>query len=74
MWFKKKVPTQLNSDEFENLAKKVVLLVADVDLLNNKYQLLLGSYRKLNLKISKSIKEESEEEIEKSIRGQPIAI
>ena len=73
-FWKKNKNEKLRSDEFEELSKRIVLAVADIDMLSNKYTLLLGSYRKLNLKVAKLAKEVVDEEAEKDLKSTKLYI
>ena len=75
VFWNKKHNQEINSKEFELLHRRMVTLDGDLLLLSNKYDLLMGNYKKINLKISRHMKEEEEEEsTEKDLKGSPVAI
>lgn len=67
-FWKKKKNEELKSKEFEEISKRLVLVVADLDILSGKYTLLLGYYRKLNLKVGRALKEIEADESEKDLK------
>jgi len=65
---------KINSEEYETLFNKCVELSGVCTVLDNKYQILLGSLRKLNLKVSKLLKEQLDDEEEKNLKDSPLHI
>jgi len=61
MWFRKK---ELRSEEFEQLNKKLISMVADVDFLMNKVAIIDKSVRSLRSSIMYHKKKGDEEEEE----------
>ena len=74
MFWKKKELSALNSDEYENLNKKMVSIVGDIDIMSNRVSILFGNYRKLVGRISALKRKEGEEESETDLKDDPLFI
>lgn len=61
-WFKKKNETQLNSSEYEQLAKKVVSLSTKVDELEGKFKVLQTGHDNLRGNFNRKLSGLKEEE------------
>jgi len=65
MFFRKKKLTEVNSDEYEKLSKKIVSIVGDIDIMSNNIALLDSIVKSNRARISKikvdKIMEETED-------------
>ena len=73
-FWKKNEITKLNSDEFETISKRITLLSANVDIVENKCGLLLSSIRKLNMRVAVISKETTKEESENDLKDDKLHI
>lgn len=71
-WKKKPEPTKLNSDEYEELNKKLVQISRDVSLIDNRCEILNGNWRKLSAKVAVLNREMKEEDIEKNLKSDKV--
>ena len=70
MFWKKKI-SPLNSHEFEELTKKMVAMVGDIDTINNTVAVLDGICKSNRARISKIKVEKILDEGEKDIKDEP---
>ena len=70
-FWKKKTLEPLKSDEYEELTKKVVAVVGDIDRMSNSIALLDGIVKSNRARINKIKVEEIEKEGEKSLNNEP---
>lgn len=71
MFWKKKEKSQLSSHEFEELTKKVIAIVGDIDRLTNSVTVLDSIVKSNRARICKIKIQEIEMEGEKSIKDDP---
>ena len=74
VFWKKKQPTRLTSDEFEKIVKDLITIRADIANANNVMALLQGNWRKLSAKVAVVAKEATKEQAESDIKGEVVAI
>lgn len=60
MIFRKK--TKINSDEYEEIVKKIVAVVGGIDVLKTKVEVLETNFRSLRAKVNRNISQEPESE------------
>jgi hypothetical protein len=74
-WLRRKKPNDnLNSDEFEQLNKKIVSIISDIDLINNRLALVDSIVKSNRARISKIKVDEIMKEGEKDIKDGPVYI
>ena len=71
-FWKKKQPTRLTSDEYEEINKKIVAIIRDIDIANNRMEIFNSNWRKLSAKVAILNKEMSREEGEKVIKSEKV--
>ena len=74
MFWKKKESVSFNSDEFESLTKKVVAIVADIDSLGNKLEVVHQIVRSNRARINKINVDEIVDKSDKSKSDGPLYI
>lgn len=74
MIWNKKVNPPMSSQEYEELTKKLVSVVGDIDVLSNRVSILFGNYRKLVGRISALKRKEGDEDSESNLKDDPLYI
>lgn len=64
----------MGSDEFQELTHKMVRMVGDIDILNNRVELLSSSFRKISARLSVMKREAKEESSEKDLNDDKLFI
>ena len=64
----------MRSDEFEELTRKLVQVVGDVDIVSNRVELLASSFRKISARLSVMKREAKDEEAEKTLNNDKLFI
>ena len=72
MFWQKKELKPLHSEEYEELVKKHVLVVGDLDVMSNRVSILFGNYRKLVARITQLKRKEGDEESESVLKDDPL--
>jgi|SaaInl7_200m_RNA_FD_contig_21_2551110_length_305_multi_3_in_0_out_0_1 hypothetical protein len=73
-FWKKNDKTTMRSDEFEELTRKLVQVVGDVDIVSNRVELLASSFRKISARLSVMKREAKDEEAEKTLNNDKLFI
>jgi hypothetical protein len=74
MFWKKTESKHLKSDEYEELTKKLVSVVGDIDVMSNRVSILFGNYRKLVARITTLKRKEGDDQCESDLKDDPLFI